>query len=397
MGLLSKDMSNVFFTLQLLCGKLGVESPKPLLSVEAGCASGPTRLPVEGNDDTGEYESGVYELSPPASPSTIQAPIDPYLSSGPPDQDGHPIVAGSVSPEEGRRRACERPDLITKGIVSLERAESLVQRYLLHLDRFLYGIASQYRDADDVRKASPTLLAAMCTVSAFQDVESKELFDVCYKEYRHLVSTSLFEKRGLEYIRALCIGSFWLLDASRILLSDAIRRAADTRLHRHFNRLNDQPKSTTSSTSPTYPSDTRDENLMGKPKDDARDKLRLWYLLLVSDRHLSILHNRDALLRLEKDAIENRDSFLTSVDTGPVPNSDIRLISQVSLLVIMGQIRDVLACERARPLPKTSVVQFSHFNHELDQWFQKYSLSFGKATLKSPQVILPSRHMANLP
>lgn len=384
MGLLSKDMSNVFSTLQQLCDKLGVGPPKPLLSAEAGHASGPTRLPAEGNDDTGEYEPGVYELSPPASPSTIQAPIDPYLSSGPPDKDGHPIVAGSASPEDGRRRGCERPDLITKGIISHERAESLVQRYLTHLDRFLYGIASQYKDAHEVRKASPTLLAAMCTVSAFQDVESKELFDVCYKEYRHLVSTSLFEKRGLEYIRALCIGSFWLLDSSRILLSDAIRRAADTRLHRHFHRLNNQPKS---SNSPTCPSDKRDESLMGKSEDDARDKLRLWYLLFVSDRHLSILHNRDTLIRQEKDAIENRDSFLINDESGPASNSDIRLISQVSLLVIMGQIRDVLGCETARPLPKTSVVQFSHFNHELDQWFEKYSPSFGKATLKSPQAI----------
>lgn len=388
MGLLSKDMSNVFSTLELLCGKLGVEPPKPLLSVEAGRANGQTRLPAEGPyDDTGEYEPGVYELSPPASPSTIQAPIDPYLSSGHPDQDGHPIIAGSVSPEDGRRRACERPDLVTKGIISHERAESLVQRYLLHLDRFLYGIASQYRDAQDVRKASPTLLAAMCTVSAFQDVENKDLFDVCYKEYRHLVSANLFEKRGVEYIRALCIGSFWLLDASRILLSDAIRRAADTRLHRHLHRLNDQPKPAISSTSPICPSDTRDGGLVGKPKDDTRDKLRLWYLLFVSDRHLSILHNRDALIRQEKDAIENRDSFLANDDTGPAPNSDIRLISQVSLLVIMGQIRDVLGCERARPLPKTSVVHFSHFNHELDQWFERYSPSFGKATLKSPHAV----------
>lgn len=395
MGLLSKDMSNVFSTLQLLCGKLGVEPPEPLLSVEAGHASGPTRLPAESNDDTCEYEPGVYELSPPASPSTIQAPIDPYLSSGPPDKDGHPIVAGSASPEDGRRRGAERPDLITKGIISHERAEALVQRYLTHLDRFLYGIASQYKDAHEVRKASPTLLAAMCTVSAFQDVESKGLFDLCYKEYRQLVSTSLFEKRDLEYIRALCIGSFWLLDSSRILLSDAIRRAADTRLHRHFHRLSTQPNSTASSTSPTCLSDKRAENFTGTPKDDAKDKLRLWYLLFVSDRHLSILHNRDTLIRQEKDVIENRDSFLINDESGPASNSDIRLISQVSLLVIMGQIRDVLGCETARPLPKTSVVQFSHFNHELDQWFERYSPSFGKATLKSPQVI--EAHPADLP
>ncbi|KAF7590661.1 hypothetical protein BBP40_002553 [Aspergillus hancockii] len=47
----------------------------------------------------------------------------------------------------------------------------------------------------------------------------------------------MFEKRDVEYVRALCIASFWLADASRIFSSDAIRRAADMRLHRSFDSL----------------------------------------------------------------------------------------------------------------------------------------------------------------
>lgn len=373
-GLLGRDVSNIFSALQSICDKLNVEPPQPLLSAQDG--SGQADQSADGIDEPGEDDAEVYELSPPASPSAAQAPIDPYLSGAQPQKNTPVDGAGAGSPQRSRRRSSEREDLVSKGIITQERADMLVGRYLLHLDRFLYGIAGHYRDANEVRRASPTLLAAMCAVSAFQDVEHREVFELCYKEYRSLVSASLFEKKGLEYIRALCIGSFWLLDASRILLSDAIRRAADARLHRYFHRLTEDSPAT-NSISQTYSAGLGDGGVLRDPRDDARDKVRLWYLLFISDRHLSILHNRDSLIRQEKDAIEHRDSFLAADRSGsPASNLDIRLISQVSLLVIMGQIRDVLGSERARPTPKTSVVQFAHFAHELDQWFGRWSPRF---------------------
>jgi hypothetical protein len=253
---------------------------------------------------------------------------------------------------------------VSKEAISLEDAEILVQRYLQHLDRFLYGIASHYKDANQVRQASPTLLAALCAVSAFQDIKDRALFEVCNREYRSLVSASLFENRDVEYIRALCIGSFWLPDASRILSSEAIRRAADCRLHRQFHRLTEPP------TPRNAPSD------FGYSLNDARDKVRIWYLLYVCDQHLSILHNRDPIMRQEKDAIDDRELFLAG--ESPFPTQDIRLMSQVSLLVTMGQIRDWLGCEQNKPVPKSLSVQFSHFNRELDQWYARYSEVFGK-------------------
>lgn len=379
-------MSNIFSTLQTICDKLKIEPPHSLLSTQD--SSSQAGQSPDGGDEHGDDDHEVYELSPPASPSAAQAPIDPYLSGGQPQKDASVDGTGAGSPQRSRRRTTEKEDLVSKGIITQERADMLVQRYLLHLDRFLYGIASHYRDANEVRRASPTLLAAMCAVSAFQDVENREVFELCYKEYRSLVSAGLFEKKGLEYIRALCIGSFWLLDASRILLSDAVRRAADSRLHRYFHRLTEDASSMVgSTTSPAYPTAPGSDSQPRDAKEDARDKIRLWYLLFISDRHLSILHNRDALIRQEKDAIENRDSFLltsnTSSSSTVTPsgapassNLDTRLISQVALLVIMGQIRDVLGSERARPTPKTSVVQFAHFAHELDQWFERWSPRF---------------------
>ncbi|KAF2164285.1 hypothetical protein M409DRAFT_25165 [Zasmidium cellare ATCC 36951] len=202
----------------------------------------------------------------------------------------------------------------------------------------------------------------MCAVAAFHDADNPERFDVCNREYRRLVSESLFEKQDIEYIRALCIGAFWLPDASRILLSEAIRRAADHQLHRHFHGLS-EPYLVAGST----PGSSQQYHL-------ARDRIRLWYLLYVCDQHLSILHNRDCIIRPEKDAIESRELFV--VGESSMPSGDTRPMSQVSLLVTMGQIKDAFGSEQSRPLSRSSVVQLSHFARELDQWYSRWSASF---------------------
>ncbi|KXJ94914.1 hypothetical protein Micbo1qcDRAFT_221405 [Microdochium bolleyi] len=394
-SLLSDDVASLYATLQAVCGRLDMEPPRPLRSTHDGS-------PENGNSAQSAIDDAeVYELSAPASPSALQAPIHPYLSSAHEKQDsaltngGGNHAAAAERPARGKTSS-ERQDLVSKGLLTAEIAELLVQRYLLHFDRFLYGIARHYNNAAEVRTASPTLLAAMCAVSAFHDLDHKDVFGVCYKEYRALVSASLFDKRGIEYIRALCIGTFWLLDSSRILLSDAVRRAADCRLHSHFRRLRTAATSPRGGTSTSPASvataaaaaasvvekqgavgNKSDEN----NEDDARDKIRLWYLLFISDRHLTILHNRDSLIWQEKDAIDNRDMFLANDANGGVAsetsNLDVRLMSQVSLLVIMGHIRDVIGgSEQGKPIPKSFGVQFSHFAHELDQWYDKFVPSF---------------------
>ncbi|KXT17288.1 hypothetical protein AC579_516 [Pseudocercospora musae] len=350
-GLLGKDLINIHSTLESICQHLNLELPLPLASEKQNAESGRRNNKVvdEANDE------GTCELSPPASPSTAQAPMDMYLTSA---QD--PINGNS--PQRLRRRGSERVDMISKGLISFDDAEVLVKKYLLHLDRFLYGVTGSYKDVNEVRRASPALLAAMCTVSAFHDSNISRTFEICNREYRSIVSGSLFEKRDLQFVKALCIGAFWLPDASRILLGDAIRRAKDLKLHRNFLRLTEP--ALLASTSPGSAIDT----------SEIRDRVRLWYLLYVCDQHLSILHNRDRILRQEKEAVENRELFISSGE--PVTSQDIRIMSQVSLLVIMGQIRDVFGSESIRPVSKTLSVQLSHFVRELDAWYARWSALF---------------------
>lgn len=335
-----------------MCEHLGLATPLDLASVERLTNVEATNLAEDLDSDA------ACELSPPASPSAANAPIDTYLGAGRPDSS-----VETTSPSRSRKRTSEPGDLISKGILPLELARELVNQYLSRLDYFLYALSNQYKDFETIRSKSPILLAGICTVAAFHHPEHQHLFDSCNREYRHLASTALFEKRDVEHIRALCIGSFWLPNASRILSSDAIRRSADCRLHQRFQASCGVTSSTLS---------TPEDQLRNV---ENRDCARLWYLLFICDQHLSILHNRDSVMRRDLNIIEDRLNFLMSPQS---TNQDVRLLSQVSLLVIMGQIRDVFGSEEIKPVPKSLGVQFTHFSRELDDWYSKFSVMFGK-------------------
>lgn len=344
--------------LERICQRLEIDPPDALRSHREALNDGGQTASHDYDPD----DEGVCELSPPVSPSVVKAPIDSYLTGV---QETSPYAQSGPaqsSPHKARRNTFGTADMITKGKISLDSAEALVHYYLTHLDPFLYSIASSYKGIEDVRRASPALLAAMCTVSAFQKAENRDLFDICNREYRQLVSTALFEKRDVEHIRALCVGSFWLPNASRILNGDAIRRSADCRLHCHFHELAEHTTAPSTAATPVV-------------NDKAADRVRLWYLLFVCDQQISILHNRDCVMHPENDVIEGRESLLA---TNKPSNENVRLVSQVSLLVIMGQIRDVFGSEQPRPVPKALSVQLAHFTRELDQWFARFHPIFGQ-------------------
>ena len=193
------------------------------------------------------------------------------------------------------------------------------------------------------------------------------MYEACNREFRSLVAKSTFEKRDVDHIRALCISSFWLADASRIFCSDAIRRAADIRLHRSFDALFEDRTGSGSGPMPSVTSPSM-QNLSA-----ATDRVRLWYLLFVCDQHLSILHNRDSLLRSDKGIAVGWELYLHRAET---TESDVRILSQVSLLLIMGQVRDVLGSDNQTPLPPALAGQILNYSRQLDKWYTKFSALF---------------------
>lgn len=361
--ILQSDIRNVHEALASICQHLSLPDPKPLGST---VDSPPVQSKADPHDelerDTEDLDG--CEISPPDTPSAVQAPIDTYLDIA---KLGSPGSSENTPGSTTRQKTHTQPqDLVTKGVIDLSTAEALVERYFTKLDPYLYGICSGYHDLQHIRNTSPLLFAAICTVSALQDPHGQSLYEACNREFRRLMSRSIFEKHDLEYVRALCISSFWLSDASRILSSDAIRRAADMRLHRSFNHL----------------SDSLDPRLLPEPSAPIsgsaetmamKDRVRLWYLIFISDQHLSILHNRDPLLRSDKEIALNWEIFLTREDT---TDSDVRLISQVALLVIMSQVRDLLGSDQEARVPQSLANQIIHYSRQLDRWFNRFSAIF---------------------
>lgn len=87
-----------------------------------------------------------------------------------------------------------------------------------------------FTDLQSLRRISPVLLAAGCAVSALHEQSDAKVFEACNTEFLKLVSRSMWEKRGVKFLRALCLGSYWLWHASRILSRDALRPSSDVRL-----------------------------------------------------------------------------------------------------------------------------------------------------------------------
>ena len=351
MELVQADLRNLHATVDIICQHLDLGRPKPLVNDHGKVRE---NVPVSGEPD--RVESEGCEVSPPDSPSAVHAPIDTFLDIA---KFGSPKSVESPSSRRASR-STHGDDLITKGIVSVTVAEQLLHRYFSRLDHYLYGICSEHNDLHQLRTTSPILLAAICTVSALHDPQDQKYYVACNREFRALVMRSLFEKRDVGYLRALCIASFWLADASRILCSDAIRRTADIRLHRSFDYLigaRDPETCSPSSANPTA----------------AVDRVRLWYLLFVCDQHLSILHNRDSLLRSDKDIAVSWEAYLHRPET---TESDVRILSQVSLLLIMGQVRDVLGSDNQTQLPPTLAHHITTYSRQLDKWFAKFSALF---------------------
>lgn len=140
--LLTDDITNLHRTLDEVCRHLELGVPRSLLSKSRSQTQGPSN-----GSDTASGEEPDCEVSPPTSPSAIQAPIDTFLEVA---KLGSP---GSADQSLSYRKPSVKHDLIGKGIISATDANRLLDRYFNRLDHYLYGIASMYKDISAVRQA----------------------------------------------------------------------------------------------------------------------------------------------------------------------------------------------------------------------------------------------------
>lgn len=171
---------------------------------------------------------------------------------------------------------------------------------------------------------------------------------MCYKECRRLLASSMFDRRiDANYLRAMCIASYWLSDISWEVSGCAIRRAAEFNLIRHFKKATEEGN------------------------EDSADYVRLWYVLHICDQHLSTLYGRQPIIR-EDLAIQGWKTFMTK-SPPHTASEDTRLASQVALVNIIHTIRDLFGPDTGDPVPQVYSMQIAQFARQLDQWVGHWS------------------------
>lgn len=299
----------------------------------------------------------------------------------------------SLRGETVEEQPSNHDDFISRGLVPIDEAEKLFHFYQTQLDPYIYGLASKYKTLDSLRQSSSLLTACICTVAASHQAGNGQLYETCNQEFRRLVSGSMFERRvGLDYLRALVIGSYWLSDVSWTLAGLAVRRASDINLHKFYYRIIDSTNGFAQTPDSWDPSDP----------EASIDPVRLWYLLYICDQHLSILYTRAPMIR-EDDTIRGWRAYLESPHAS---QSDIRISSQVALMTLLGQIREFFGVDASKPIPRGAMPHINTFSHHLDKWLAHWSSKLCKfpsvASLSLTQMIKlisvdPNEHIGNFP
>ena len=276
------------------------------------------------------------------SPHNFEIVMDP--DSGPAAIPGS-VVSPVAVPVSERNRADQ--DVIARGIVTKEQAQDYLDVYQNRLDHFLYRILGDRRSLNQVRAASPLLLAAICAVGALH-LASPE-FEKCYQEFVSIAASQTFSRRNtVDDIRGLCIGAFWLSGISWTCVAAAVRISTEIQLHRSIFKA-----------------------LSGDRTHYLRT--RLYYLVYVCDHHFSVPYGRPPMTR-EDDAVRAASRFL---ETENAVEDDARLVSQVHFWIIGSDIFETFGVDVERPLELQMIEPLRRYSIRLDNiradWTERFS------------------------
>lgn len=348
---LIQDLEMVSSSVQQILKTLNLPDMGPLQS---------SRLPAAHTPVSAEQNEGIFvsEMGPSCDNSPKLSPEDERDLPRLPIQSVYHLTKLSAfrSPEGLEQGTSDQPasrgapsDFISQGLLPLEDAERLFHLYTNRLDHYMYGVGARYKSLAVLRQKSSILTAAVLTVAAMHDAQSNNIYLICNREFRRLFTGSLFERCvDRDYLRALCIASYWLNDASWMLAGVASRQAATFNIASHFRRLSEENS------------------------EDAADFVRIWYLIYICDQHLSTLYGRQCETR--EDFAVMRWETLVQASTATV--GDQRLASQVALLTIIHKIRELFGPDPDKPIPVVFLTQINGFSRQLDQWVGRWTTTF---------------------
>lgn len=343
---------------------------------------GPDPMDPSGQDPPEEKDSG--DVSPGGNSPTMATLVEEGMMDDPMQQLGTPTFPSSfpsIQPRSSRpslrshdstddthspfSTSAVGRDFIAAGHISMSDAQRLFDLYVDRLDYFIYNIGGRWRTLEALRSRSPILTASILTVAALHDPQSSQIYPICNRELRRLVSASVFDRRvNRDYLRALCVASYWLSDVSWTLSGIAIRRATEVNLAGKY------------------------QGVLAEASEDAADCLRLWYHLYNCDKHLSILYSRQSLAR-EDLCIMGWEEFLKS----PVATEqDKRLVMQLALHLVLTRVHELFGPDNGVPIPVVYSTQIAFHSHQLDHWLGVWSTAL-KGERFCPFVFSRNQHL----
>ncbi|KAG8407456.1 hypothetical protein J3459_018488 [Metarhizium acridum] len=243
--------------------------------------------------------------------------------------------------------ASRKPNLVSKGLISLEEAKVLFAVYQDRLDHLLYRILGDDASLETAMESSPLLTAAVCTVGALHSEQLGHLYDTCLAELKMLFTTeSLSRQHNTDDVRGLCIGGFWLSSLSWASSGSAVRIASEIQLHHAIYKALEGDR-------------------------DAYLKTRLYYHVYVCDHHTSVLYGRPPMSH--ECASINCTKLL---ETEHAVEDDVRLVSQVKIWSIYSDIFNCFGTETGKPVSPSQLPQLRRFAIALDTWYADWRERF---------------------
>ncbi|XHG06061.1 hypothetical protein AWENTII_009272 [Aspergillus wentii] len=232
-------------------------------------------------------------------------------------------------------------DFISQGVVSVEEAEFLFDRFMRVNNRMLWdGGLLLHHTLESVRRSSTMLVAVVLTVGALHTPAQTEAFHKSYNMFVSLVcNSSLSRNHSLDDIRALCIGAFYLANLSWKLSGQATRIAAEIGLHQSWYGLM-------------------------KGDDTQHERVALWYATYVCDHQFSIAHGRPPAA-VDDESTRNIERFLQGKQAKP---GDARLAAQVALFTILTEAYIAFGSDPDRPLGGQDIERLRVSNVAVEQW-----------------------------
>jgi hypothetical protein len=177
------------------------------------------------------------------------------------------------------------------------------------------------------------------------------------------MSASMFDRRmDQDCMRAMCVASYWLHDLSWMVSGYAIRRAMEVNLSSSYQQV------------------------LRASDEEAMNNVRIWYILYICDRHLSILYGRPSIVR-DDVSVNGWEEILRS----PIcTEADKRLVSQMALLVIMGNACELFGPDTGERIPIAFAPQFEKSSRQIDHWVGFWS---SELLSMSSTNYLPNEHM----